>query len=159
MVIIADASPLISLAILEKLHLLDQLFDEIYISVAVYNEIGQENKAYAAELKSFAQNRVREVQNQLALQLLKRELDAGEAEAIILAIESRVANILIDEHKGRKVAEANGLLPIGTIGVLIRAKRMGLIQAVQPNLDKLIENRRRISKALYAKALQLAREG
>lgn len=156
--IVADASLLISLAILEKLDVLDQLFDEIYIPVAVYDEIRQENKAYATELKSFAQNRVREVQNQLALQLLKRELDAGEAEAIVLAIESEVPNILIDEHKGRKIAETNGLLPIGMIGVLIRAKRMGLIQAVKPNLDKLIENRRRISKALYVKALELSGE-
>lgn len=158
MVIVADASPLISLAILGKLSLLDQLFDDVYIPVAVYDEIAQENKAYAVELKSFAQNRVRGVKNELALRLLKRELDAGEAEAIVLAIESQISNILIDEHKGRKIAETNGLLPIGTIGVLIRAKRMGLIQEVKPNLDKLIENRRRISKPLYDKALALAGE-
>jgi len=149
---------LISFAILRKLDIVDQIFDEVYIPTAVYDEITRKNKPHSKELKKFATNRVKKIQNALAVQLLQRELDIGEAEAIVLAIENNVTDILIDEYKGRKVAEAHGLSPIGTIGVLLRAKSEGLIKEVRPELDKLMANRIRISQQLYDKALELANE-
>ena len=110
MIIVADSSPLISFAILNKLN------------------------------------------------LLSNDLDLGESEAIVLALENNIEDILIDEHKGRKIARTNGLHPIGTIGVLIQAKKLHLIQEVKPLIDKLIKNKIRISNQLYQKALELANE-
>jgi len=158
MIIVADSSPLISFAILNKLSILDQIFDDIYIPRAVYEELTKKNKPHAQKLKEFAQTRVKQIQNRLAVQFLQKELDMGESEAIVLAIENNIIDILIDEYKGRQIAQSQGLLPIGTIGVLLQAKKMGLIRKVKPELDELVANHRRISHQLYDKALELASE-
>ena len=128
MIIVTDSSPLISLAILRKLDIVDQIFDEVYIPVVVYDEITRKNKPHYRELNEFATNRIKEIQNVLAVQLLLKELDAGEADAIVLAIENNVTDVLIDEHKGRKITKTHNLSPIGTIGVLLQAKTKGLIK-------------------------------
>ena len=158
MIIVADSSPLISFAILNKLNILNQIFDEIFIPTAVYDEITKKNKPHSQQLKNFAINRVKQIQNRLAVQLLQKELDIGESEAIVLAIENNISDILIDEYKGRKIAKAQGLSPIGTIGVLLQAKNKGLIKEVKSELDKLVANHQRISQQLYDKALELAGE-
>jgi predicted nucleic acid-binding protein len=158
MIIVSDSSPLISLAILRKLHLLEQLFDEIWIPKAVHDEVARQNKAYSDELKQFSEHRIKKVQNVLAVRLLLQELDIGEAEAVVLALENSIQDILIDEYRGRRLAEARGLAVIGTVGVLLQAKRTNLIQAVKPELDELMLHHRRISVELYKKALELAEE-
>jgi len=158
MIIVANSSPLISLAILSRLDLLTELFDEIYIPQAVFIEITESEKPYSEILTHFGKSRVRSIQNTVALSILSHELDCGEAEAIVLALEKDVENILMDEHKGRNIAIANGLHPIGTIGVLLQAKKRDLIKKVKPCLDTLIENNIYISKALYSSSLKVAGE-
>lgn len=158
MIVVSDASPLISFAILNKLAILETVFDEILIPVAVFSEITEEHKPYSKALEAFAHSRVKSVSNTLAVRLLLGELDTGESEAIVLAIENNIQDILIDEFKGRQIAKSHNLSPIGTIGVLIRAKQMGLIKQLKPELDLLVANRRRISESLYTKALELAGE-
>jgi len=158
MIIVADASPLISFAILNKLDILNKVFDDILIPNAVYNEITQKNKPYTGELKNFAKDKTKEVNNKLAVELLQKDLDLGESEAIVVAKENDISDILMDEYKGRKIAKEEGLHPIGTIGVLIQAKNKNLIKTVKPELDKLIKNHIRISDNLYSTALELANE-
>jgi predicted nucleic acid-binding protein len=158
MIIVSDSSPLISLAILRKLYLLEQIFDEIWIPKAVHDEVARKRKAYSDELKRFSEHRIKEVRNVLAVRLLLQELDIGEAEAVVLALENNIQDILIDEYRGRRLAEARGLAVIGTVGVLLQAKKTKLIQAVKPELDELMLHHRRISVDLYKKALELAEE-
>ena len=67
-------------------------------------------------------------------------LDPGEAEAIALAETYPDARLLIDEKKGRRVARALGLRQTGTAGVLLVAKKAGLIGAVAPVLDAMISD-------------------
>jgi predicted nucleic acid-binding protein len=69
--------------------------------------------------------------------VLRRELDDGESEAIALALQLQVKSILMDEREGRSVATAMGLIPIGVIGVLVRAKQKGDVRSVKPILNKL----------------------
>ena len=85
-------------------------------------------------------------------------MDLGESEAIVLAKENDISDILMDEYKGRKIAKDNGLHPIGTLGVLIQAKKKKLIKKVKPERDTLINNHIRISDDLYSTALELAGE-
>jgi predicted nucleic acid-binding protein len=71
------------------------------------------------------------------VQALQQELAAGEAEAIALALEIGADFLLMDEHLGRETAAHLGLRCVGLVGVLIAAKRNGLIQAIKPHLDTL----------------------
>ena len=158
MIIVADSSPLISLAIIKQLNLLDKLFDKICIPNAVYNEISISEKPYSEILKKFSEKKIKKVKNRIALSILSKELDLGESEAIVLALENNIENILMDEQKGRRLAVSNGLHPIGTIGVLIQAKNVNLIEKVKPLLDKLIKNNIYISKELYSHALKIVNE-
>ena len=158
MVIVADSSPLISFAILNKLEILNKIFDDILIPESIFIEISINDKPYSNELNEFAKNRTKKVKNKLAVQLLRKDLDLGESEAIVLAKENKIQDILIDEYKGRKIARETGLHPIGTIGVLLQAKKQKILKEVKCELDKLIINHIRISKDLYATAIKLAGE-
>ncbi|MGC1375394.1 MAG: DUF3368 domain-containing protein [Anaerolineales bacterium] len=68
---------------------------------------------------------------------LKRELDAGEAEAIALALQLQIGVIVMDERDGRSVAKSMGLNPIGILGVLLRAKQDGDISSIKEILNRL----------------------
>ena len=72
--------------------------------------------------------------------------------------EKNIEDILLDDYRARITAKINGLYPIGTIGVLLQAKKIGSISNVKPLLDKLMRNKVRIGSALYDKALELAKE-
>lgn len=158
MIIVADASPLIAFALLGKLDILNIIFDEIFIPEAVYREITHGDKPFGEELEKFTRKRIQKVANRLAVNVLCDELDEGESEAIIYALENNIGTILIDEHKGRRIASAKGLQTIGTIGTLLQAKKKGVIGALKPNLDYLIDHEFRISDLLYQRALKIAGE-
>lgn len=110
MKIIADTSPLIALAVLDKLTILQRIFSEICLPEAVFAELAIQNKVFVAK-------------NRNLVQTLYERVDLGEAEAIVLALEMRIERILIDDAKGRKIVRQYGLRPIGTIGVLLQAKQ------------------------------------
>ena len=88
------------------------------------------------------------------VQKLRENLDPGEAEAIVLAIEHRAALLLVDERRARRTAAAAGIAVTGLLGVVARAKRAGMIDLAKPVLDDLIQNARFwIGSDLYAAVL------
>jgi len=88
---------------------------------------------------------------------LKLLLDDGEAEAVALA-NVRGDRIILDDRQARSVAAKLGLRVIGTVGVLLRAKRSGIISAIKPMLDDLELNGFHLSSELKKEALRLAGE-
>ena len=91
--------------------------------------------------------------------MLSRSLDAGEAEAIVLSEELHADFLLIDDLKGRKFATRLGLVVVGSVGILLKAKKKGIINEVKPYLEKLIHLAGAwISPALYHSALAIAQE-
>jgi len=85
-------------------------------------------------------------------------LDAGEAEAIALAIAIKADLVLLDENEARRVARLHGLRYTGVVGVLLIAKSEGRIAAMKDCLDRLAESGFRLSKSLRAEVLKLAKE-
>jgi predicted nucleic acid-binding protein len=84
--------------------------------------------------------------------------DAGETAAMLLYKEVAANYLLIDDKRGRKVAKINDIRTIGSLGVLLQAKRVGLIPAVAPLLNQITCSPLFISSNLIALTLELAGE-
>jgi predicted nucleic acid-binding protein len=94
----------------------------------------------------------------MAVDILLSDIGAGEAEAIVLALECQPAMILLDDLKARKFAKMQGLNIIGTMGILLEAKKAGFITAIKPFIAELISNDIRISTKIVEITLQAAQE-
>ncbi|MCS7208961.1 MAG: DUF3368 domain-containing protein [Fimbriimonadales bacterium] len=145
---VVDASPLIALEKVDRLSLLPSLFTTIYAPPAVVAEFGQRPDWLRVQLPS----------NALLVQTLREELDAGEAEAIALAAELPDCEVVLDDLRARRKATRLGLSVIGVVGLLVQAKRRGLVEALRPLLDALRTRGFYVSDALYEHALKLAQE-
>jgi predicted nucleic acid-binding protein len=90
---------------------------------------------------------------------LSQDLDLGEAEVIALALEHPADIVIMDERLGRQTAAYFGLRCIGTIGILVAAKRQGFIPAIRPDLERLkYQQGYYISERLYDRVLADAGE-
>ena len=85
-------------------------------------------------------------------------LDAGEASAILLAEQTDCRFLLIDERRGREIARRRGLPVVGLAGVLLAAKRSGLLESVGPMLADLSRQGYRLSDTLVTEVVRLAGE-
>lgn len=90
--------------------------------------------------------------------VLRPSLGSGEREAIALALGLRVGTIVLDDLAARRVAHQAGLNVIGTVGILLGAKRRGFIKNVRAELDKLLQNSFFLSPELYALVVEAAGE-
>ena len=68
--------------------------------------------------------------------LILAALDEGEASMIQLALEKSIPRVCIDEIKGRRAAAATGLVALGSLGLIGKAKTLGLIVEVRPFIEK-----------------------
>ena len=142
MPVVSNTSPILNLAIINQLIILQQPFGEILIPSAVLDElkISEERPGSQAIREAISAGWIqsRELTNEPLAQLLKQTLDKGESEAITLAIELKADWTLLDEREGRKVAKSLGLKVTGILGVLLRAKQSGELKSLQPVIDELI---------------------
>jgi predicted nucleic acid-binding protein len=136
------------------LILIKQMYGQIIIPQAVYDELGAfSNQKQIVDDASWI--KIRRIKNTKLVGNLRETLDQGEAEAIVLALETKSALLVIDELKGRIVAREYGLKIIGILGVLINAKKRGLIPSVKIYMDQLINVVGfHVSRRLYTKVLQ-----
>jgi predicted nucleic acid-binding protein len=89
---------------------------------------------------------------------LPDSLGDGEREAITLATRLSAERLVIDDLPGRRAATNLGLNIIGTLGLLVRARDRGVIEAVRPEMDAVIANGLYVSDVLYWQFLALAGE-
>ncbi|MCB1159643.1 MAG: DUF3368 domain-containing protein [Leptospiraceae bacterium] len=160
MIVVSDTSPISGLLIIEKEILLEELYHQVFIPVAVKNEllkIKERRKRLTAFLNSKAII-IKDNPNSAFYKKLRKELDEGESQAIALAQELKSGLILIDETKGRMAAKNSGLNVIGLMGILLEAKTKSLVTTIKPELDILINNNFWVHESLYDKVLILAGE-
>jgi len=161
MIVVSDTTPLIGLASIQRFDLLRRLFGELYIAQAVYNEAvasGHEAGGAKRQVSTATWIRTVSVQDRLAVEVLLDELDLGEAETIVLAREIGADWVLMDEKKGRRKLTQLGLRKIGTVGILLKAKQVGLLPAVKPDLEQLRRQGFSLSQAVVDAVLQQAGE-
>lgn len=137
-IVVSDTSPIRALTHLGRLDLLHELYDEVLVPPAVASELQHPRATLAAlDIQHLSFIRIQAPADRALVNSLAVELDAGESEAIALAIEVRADGILMDEKAGRRAARQRGLIVTGVLGVLVAGKREGCIDAVAPLLDKL----------------------
>lgn len=160
--IIADAGPLIALARIQRLPLLQALYGNVLMPVAVQHELQLDTPRPGAQVLTHAMAegwlRAQAVDNTAELASLSRLLDAGEAEAIVLAEQVTCQFLLIDDWHGRTVAKQRGVAVVGVAGILLAAKRQGLLAEIHPVLAELVTIGYRLSPQLVAEVLRLAGE-
>jgi predicted nucleic acid-binding protein len=147
--IISDTSCFIILSNIGELELLHKVYGQITTTPDIVAEFGETMPDWveiAAATDSYRQ------------QLLEMQIDKGEASAIALALEIPGSTIILDDYKARKIAKQLNLAYTGTIGVIIKAKLLGVIPAIKPFLQKIKQTGFRLSADIELQALMEAGE-
>jgi len=152
-IVIADAGPLIAFARLHQLVLLPQIFGRVLVTDIVFAECAGRSDFPESPL-------IREAVDKQQLELCAspdfsaytQKIDAGEASAIAVAIDFG-CGVIMDDKAGRRMATNASVPVIGTVGVLVLAKRKGLVPLVKPLLERLVSSGYFLSGEIIAAAL------
>lgn len=161
--IVADTGPLIILAKIGQLSLLTQRYQRICIPQTVLHEATVLNHKPASQaITAFVDTHpdtiaISDDMTQDDADYLDFGLDAGETQAILLAKQQHCP-VLLDEKRGRNAAKREHVEVLGTVGLLLAAKREGLIPAIAPLLDAMQAHDYRLADTLVAEAKRLAGE-
>jgi len=147
--VIADTSCFIALSRTGGLWLMRDLYGTVHTTSTVRDEFG-------APLPDRVV--ISDPQDVMRHRMLSLQLDHGEASAIALALETPDCVIVLDERKGRNLAFALGLVVTGTLGLLVKAKRSGLVESVEQWLARFRDAGFRYSPEVEAALLRAAGE-
>jgi predicted nucleic acid-binding protein len=146
---VSNSSPIIVLKAAGLLDILPACFQTVLVPDEVANEIRDFPAAIAD---------VRAIRDRRLFRALCLEIDPGEAAAITLACETPGAAVILDDKKGRRVARNLGLPVVGTIGLIIEAKRIGAIERARPAIEALCAVGLYASDEVIQRALKEAQE-
>lgn len=145
--VVTNSTCLISLGRIGQLDLLPMLFQPILAPPKVHEEFGSAATWLVVQAP----------QNTALVKALTQLVDRGEAEAIVLALEHNTT-LILDDRKARQVAQRLGVRIMGTVGLLVRAKRPGILASIRPLLEALKSAGFRSTPELEQEALRLANE-
>lgn len=157
MLIVADSSALVAIALCDGLVFLDHLFQDVKVPQTVFEEVVVEGKPAAAILRTYLTGKTVPV-DLTNVVVTSGGLGEGEVEAMALYKTLHADYLLVDDKRARKVARLNHIRITGSQGILLLAKHEGLISEVKPFLDRLRLSDIRISEHLIQKTLTLANE-
>ncbi len=160
MIVVSNAGPLIALAKINQLPILQKFFGSVIISPATWQEVVEQgqHKIGSQEVQSLSWIKVQEVADKTAVTFLELELDAGEAETIVLGRELHADLVILDESIARKIAVLLNLKVKGTVGLLVLAKKRNIIKEIKPLLLELRSKGVWLSDDVINEALRLAEE-
>lgn len=158
--IVVNTGPLIALGTCGQIGLLRLLHPRVVVPEAVVTELERGYVDEASMSVGVLRPEWIEIQSPAhpPSPLLLAYLDEGEAAVISLALELGFLWVLIDERRGRLVARTIGLRVSGSVGVLLKAKREGMLSAVRPCLEAMRSRGIWLSERLVAFALREAGE-
>jgi len=158
--IVSDTSPLLNLALVDRLDILESQFDAVTAAERVWDELaaGEEGLDALRDLHEREFLRIVEVDRTSLFVEFAVELDEGEAAAIAHAVENDADLLLVDEREGRRVARRHDLDVTGVVGVLLRGAHDGSVD-IERELDALRDAGFWLSDELYAEIVESAREG
>ena len=148
-IIISDTSCLIALDRIKQLELLHRTFTSIITTNEVQAEFGSTLPSWIS---------IHDVKDTNKLRELESIIDKGEASAIALALETNDSVLIIDERKGRKLARELNINIIGTLKILLIAKKKGIVPSVKQLIEQLEKNNFRFSKPIINEILKEAGE-
>jgi Predicted nucleic acid-binding protein, contains PIN domain len=139
--LVVNTSPWIALSVCGQIPLLEKLYTDVYIPYGVKEEImaGGKQSIGVNELKASPWVKVGKISDVEKVKLLY-ELEKGEAEVIILAKEKGIKQVLLDERVARLQARVLGFDVIGTLGLLLKAKKKGLLSSIKPFITNILDN-------------------
>jgi predicted nucleic acid-binding protein len=146
--VVTNSTCLIVLERIGQLNLLKQVFPKLFAPPIVLIEVGFQLEWLIIE----------QVHDIKIVTALRTQLDEGESYAIALAMELGNLPIILDDKKARRIAKQLGLQVIGTLGVLLQAKQMGVITELSSFLDALRHAGYYMTDDLYLEALRIAGE-
>jgi predicted nucleic acid-binding protein len=151
---IVNASPLILLGKIGHIALLSGLADELIVPEMVVREVERKRDGQQAlvEIASFPEARV-EVEASVSSEIVAWNLGRGESQVISLAVSDPGCRAVLDDLQARRCAQSMGLPLIGTLGVVLRAKRKGVIAEARPVIEHLRQVGLYVSDGLIEQAL------
>ena len=148
-IVISDTSCLIIFNKIGQLEILKKLYDNVITTPEVANEFSEDLPGWII---------IKEVQDKKYQEFLETQVDYGEASAIALAKEIDNPLLLLDDLKARRLAGKLKLRYTGTLGIITKAKQIGVISAVRPLIDRLLLTDFRISENVINELLKLNKE-
>lgn len=134
--VIVNSSPLIVLLKSQQAQLIPQLFTEILVPSGVIAEITTKNDTASKLLPSISWIQSVEV-NMIVPEVAAWDLGKGESQVLSLALQNSEFAAIVDDRAARRCGQALGITTIGTGGLLILAKRYGLISSISPGIQAL----------------------
>jgi predicted nucleic acid-binding protein len=147
--VIADTSCFIVLEKINELSLLNKIYREVITTPEIATEFNKPLPDWISII---------ETKNKLVQRELESKIDVGEASAIALGLEIPNCSIILDDLKARKIAASLKLDFTGTLGVIVKAKQLNLIDSVKPIIRKLREAGLRFSEEIEKDILNQAKE-
>ena len=131
------------------LEFAEKLSRQVFITPIVKREYGEELPDWIS---------VKEPDNTHYQMILEMDLDSGEASAIALSMSIRNSLLIVDELKGRKIAKKLNLRYSGTLGLILKAKQVGIIPTIAPVLQKIRKTNFWVAEELFEFLVRKANE-
>ena len=156
--VIANSSPLILLSKIGRLDFLKLAGDRIFVPQAVWNEVTDySDQKFVPILKEFPWIQI-ELDPEIPHEVLSWNLGKGESAVIALGIKKGSSELVIDDSDARSCARSLGLQVRGTLGLILLAKKKGLLSSVRSTIDELILAGMYLDKGVVDQILRLAGE-
>jgi len=148
-IVISDTSSLILFDKIGEIELLAKVYDSVVTTPQIANEFGKLLPKWIS---------IVEVKDEKYLEFLEIQVDIGEASAMALAKEIDNSILLLDDMKARKLAGKLNLKFTGTLGVIHKAKQLGIVDKIKPLIEMLLNTNFRISVDIISELLKLNNE-